>query len=261
MASNNSIKKTLTVAFALCIVCSVVVSTAAVVLRPAQQQNQELDRKTNILQVAELYEPGADVDEVFAESITARVVNLKTGEYAEDKNPATFNQFEAAKDPAQSITLSGAEDMAGIGRRENYATVYLVGNPDNPEKIIVPVRGQGLWSLMSGYLALKGDGNTVIGLSFYDQGETPGLGGEVDNPEWKALWDGKKIYPENEMDPAIRLVKGGVGPKTPNAEYKVDALSGATLTSNGVTNLLQFWLSDAGFAEYLARFRDTTQGA
>ncbi|MBZ9557267.1 MULTISPECIES: Na(+)-translocating NADH-quinone reductase subunit C [Modicisalibacter] len=261
MASNNSVKKTLTVAFALCIVCSVVVASAAVVLRPTQAKNQEQDRMRNLLQVAELYKPGQDIRDQYDELITPRVVDLKTGEYAEGKNPETFNQFEAAKDPAQSRTLSGAEDLAGIGRRENYATVYLVGDPDSPDEIILPVRGQGLWSLMSGYLALKGDGNTVVGLSFYDQGETPGLGGEVDNPKWKALWDGKKIYPEDSMDPAIKLVKGGVGPQTPDAVHKVDALSGATLTSKGVTNLLQFWLSDEGFAEYLARFRDTTQGA
>ncbi len=261
MARNDSIKKTLTVAFALCIVCSVVVSTAAVVLRPTQQQNQEVDRMRNVLQVAELYQPGSSVADQFAEKITPRVVELASGEYADDKDAETYNQFEAAKDPAQSRTLSGSQDRAGIGRQENYATVYLVGDPDEPSQIILPVRGQGLWSLMSGYLALRGDGNTVVGLSFYDQGETPGLGGEVENPDWKALWDGKKIYPEDGMDPAIRLVKGGVGPQTPEAEHKVDALSGATLTSNGVTNLLQFWLSDSGFAEYLARFRDTTQGA
>ena len=261
MAKNDSVKKTLVVAFVLCIVCSVVVSTAAVVLRPMQEANEERDRKFNVLQVSELYEPGVSVSQQFNEQVVARVVNLETGEYAENKDPETYNQFEAAGDPAQSRTLSGAQDIAGIGRQENYATVYLVGDPENPEQIILPVRGQGLWSLMSGYLALRGDGNTVVGLSFYDQGETPGLGGEVDNPDWKALWDGKKIYPEDSMVPAIRLVKGGVSPQTPDAEYKVDALSGATLTSNGVTDLLQFWLSDSGFAEYLARFRDTTQGA
>lgn len=261
MAKNDSIKKTLTVAFALCIVCSVVVSTAAVVLRPTQQQNEEIDRMSNILQVADLLQPGIGIDEQFEDSVTARVVNLETGEYAEDKDPVTYNQFEAASDPAQSRTLSGEQDLAGIGRQENYATVYLVGDPDDPEQIIVPVRGQGLWSLMSGYLALEGDANTVAGLSFYDHGETPGLGGEIDNPDWKAQWEGKKIYPEDSMDPAIRVVKGNVGEQTPEAEYKVDGLSGATLTSNGVTNLMQFWLSDSGFAEYLARFRDTTRGA
>lgn len=253
MASNNSIKKTLTVALSLCIVCSVVVSTAAVVLRPTQQMNQELDRKSNILQVAELGGSG-DINQQFAELITPRVVNLETGEYSDELDPQTYNQFEAAKDPASSRTLSGA-DPAGIGRMESFATVYLVGDPDDPEQIILPVRGQGLWGLMSGFLALQGDGNTIVGLSFYDHSETPGLGGEVDNPRWKAQWDGKKVYADDPMQPQIRLVKGGA-----DSEYEADALSGATLTSRGVTNLLQFWLSESGFADYLARFHDNSQG-
>ncbi len=259
MAANNSTRKTIIVALSLCVVCSVVVSTAAVALRPIQQQNQELDRKTNILQVANLLQPGQSIAQQFSE-ITPRVVNLETGEYADNVNPDTYNQLAAAQDPAQSRTLSGA-DPAGLGRLENYATVYLVGDPENPDEIILPVRGQGLWSLMLGYLALEGDGNTVVGLSYYSQGETPGLGGEVDNPRWKAQWPGKEIYPPGSMDPAIRLVKGGVSSSTPDAEYKVDALSGATLTSNGVTNMLQFWMGERGFANYLARFRDTSQGA
>jgi Na+-transporting NADH:ubiquinone oxidoreductase subunit C len=254
MAGNNSIKKTLTVALALSIVCSVVVSTAAVVLRPTQQMNQELDRKSNILQVADLYRPGADTNALFAEAITPRVINLQTGEYAEDLDPETFNQFEAAKDPASSRTLSGP-DPAGLMRVENYSTVYLVGDSENPDQIILPIRGQGLWGLMRGFLALEGDGNTIVGLSYYSHSETPGLGGEVDNPRWKSQWEGKKVYDDSSMDPEIRLVKGGA-----DSEYEADALSGATLTSRGVTNMLQFWLSEAGFAEYLARFHDTTQG-
>ncbi|WP_106477117.1 Na(+)-translocating NADH-quinone reductase subunit C [Phytohalomonas tamaricis] len=259
MANNNSVKKTLIVALSLCVVCSVVVSSAAVMLRPIQHQNQELDRKTNILQVAGLLESGGDVQQQFSQ-ITPKVVNLDTGEYEENIDPATYSQTAAAADPAQSRSLGG-NDIAGIGRRENYAVVYLVGDEQNPDEIILPVRGQGLWSLMLGYLALEGDGNTVLGLSFYDQGETPGLGGEVDNPSWKALWKGKKIYPQDSTEPTIRLVKGGVDSGTPDAEHKVDALSGATLTSRGVTNLLQFWMGEQGFAQYLSRFRDTTGGA
>ena len=256
MASNDSVKKTLTVAFVLCIVCSVVISTAAVVLRPAQALNQAIDRRSNILQVSDLYKPGVDVTQQFEQNIVARVVNLETGEYAKNKDPETYDQFEAAKDPAQSRTLSGENDRAGIGRQENYSTVYLVGDdPDNPEQIILPVRGQGLWGLMRGFLALQGDGNTIVGLSFYSHAETPGLGGKVDKPEWKAQWEGKKVYADNPMQPEIELVKGGADNK-----YEVDALSGASLTSRGVTNLLQFWLSENGFASYLARFHDNLEG-
>ncbi|MAM57961.1 MAG: Na(+)-translocating NADH-quinone reductase subunit C [Salinicola sp.] len=256
MASNNSIKKTLIVAFSLCVICSVVVSSAAVVLKPKQVQNQELDRKSNILQVTQLYKPGDDVEEKYAELITPRVVDLKTGEYSDDLDPDSYDQFDAAKDPATSRTLSGEDDIAGIGRQENYSTVYLVGDPDDPEQIVMPIRGQGLWGLMEGFLSVRGDGNTIVGLSYYDQSETPGLGGEVDNPRWKAQWDGKKIYEGGDFqDPQIQLVKGGA-----SGEYEVDALSGASLTSRGVTNMLRFWLSDEGYAPYLARFHDDSQG-
>ncbi|MCE0732258.1 Na(+)-translocating NADH-quinone reductase subunit C [Halomonas sp. G15] len=260
--SNNSIKKILTVAFALCIVCSVIVSTAAVALRSKQQFNQELDRKTNILNVADLYESGMDVNETFESSITPRVVNLETGEYSEEHDPATYNAFEARRDPAASRTLSGEQDPAGLTRVETYSTVYLVGDPDDPEQIILPIRGQGLWGLMRGFLAVEGDGNTIVGITYYEHAETPGLGGEVNNPRWQAQWAGKEIFGgEDTLAPAIHLTKGGA-----SGENEVDALSGATLTSNGVTNMLQFWLSPEGFGDYLAKFRtgvsqDEAQGA
>lgn len=248
---NNSIKKTLIVAFALCIVCSVIVSTAAVALRPQQQLNKELDRKTNILNVARLYEPGMDVESVFSEQMSARVVDLQTGEYTDEFDPETFDNFEAARDPATGRTLSGPSDIAGLSRVENYATVYLVGEPDDPSQIVLPIRGQGLWGLMRGFLSVKGDGNTIISITYYELSETPGLGAEVNNPRWQALWEGKKIYDdEGDLSPEIHLSKSASG------DYEVDALSGATLTSNGVTNMLQFWLSTEGFGEYLATFRD-----
>lgn len=248
---NNSIKKVLIVAFSLCIVCSVIVSTAAVALRPAQQLNQELDRKTNILNVARLYEPGTDVEEAFRTQITSRVVELETGEYTDEFDPETFDGFEASRDPATGRTLSGDRDIAGLSRVENYATVYLVGNADDPDQIVLPIRGQGLWGRMMGFLSIEGDGNTIISITYYDHSETPGLGAEVNNPRWQAQWEGKEIYAEEgSLSPAIHLTKGGA-----SNENEVDALSGATLTSNGVTNMLQFWLSEEGFGPYLATFR------
>ncbi|GAA3908156.1 Na(+)-translocating NADH-quinone reductase subunit C [Halomonas cibimaris] len=254
---NNSIKKTLIVAFALCIVCSVIVSTAAVALRPQQQLNQELDRKTNILNVANLYEPGMDVEEVFSERMAARVVNMRTGEYTDKYDPDTFNHFEAASDPATGRTLSGPEDIAGLSRVEEYSTVYLVGDPNDPSQIVLPIRGQGLWGLMRGFLSVKGDGNTIVSITYYELSETPGLGAEVNNPRWQALWEGKKIYDDKgDLSPEIHLAKGGASGK-----YEVDALSGATLTSNGVTNMLQFWLGEGGFGNYLARFRSDVSPA
>lgn len=253
-SSNDSIKKTLTVALLLCIVCSVIVSGAAVMFKAQQQENKDLDRKSNILAAAGLLEPGKSIDELY-EQITPRVVNLNTGEYTDAVNAETYDQLRAAKDPEMSKALSNSEDIAGIKRREKYATVYLVEKEGELERIILPVRGYGLWSTLYGFLALEADANTVIGLGFYQHAETPGLGGEVDNPKWKAIWPGKEVYEDGTMDPAIQLIKGSVDASTPNAEHKVDGLSGATLTSRGVTNLVQFWLGDEGFGPYLSKFR------
>ncbi len=250
--SNNSIKKILTVAFALCIVCSVVVSTAAVALRPMQQLNQELDRKANVLRVANLYESGMDIEAAFGE-ITPRVVNLETGEYSDSHDADTFDGFAVRRDPAQSRTLSGEPDPAGLSRVEHYATVYLVGDPENPDQIILPIRGQGLWGLMRGFLAVEGDGNTIVGITYFEHSETPGLGAEVNNPRWQAQWEGKQIFDsEGELVPAIRVARG-----SGSGDHEVDGLAGATLTANGVTNMLQFWLSPEGFGEYLAGFRSS----
>jgi len=147
----------------------------------------------------------------------------------------------------------GGDDIAKIKRRENYATVYLVESNGELDKIILPVRGAGLWSTLHGFLALENDLNTVAGLGFFEHGETPGLGGEVDNPNWKALWPGKKVY--DEGDAKIQLIKGSVDANTAEAEHKVDGLSGATLTSRGVTNLLQFWMGENGYKPFLSNLQ------
>jgi Na+-transporting NADH:ubiquinone oxidoreductase subunit C len=249
VSSNDSIKKTLIVAFSLCIVCSVIVSTAAVVLKPAQEANKTLDRKRNILAAAGMLQEGMSVEEQFTQ-VSARVVDLRTGHYAEEIDPNEYDQRKAAKDPQRSDQLSAEEDLANISRREHYAVVYVVeGAGGEVDKIILPVRGYGLWSTLYGYIALEADANTVAGLGFYEHAETPGLGGEVDNPRWKAFWPGKRVYKDGEVE--IGLIKGNVDPGSANAPWQIDGLAGATLTANGVTNLVQFWLGENGFQPFL----------
>ena len=249
MSSNDSIKKTLIVALSLCIVCSVIVSTAAVVLKPAQEANQSLDRKRNILAAAGMLEEGVSVEEQFA-NITTRVVDLRTGMFTDDVDPDKYDQLKAAKESSQSDALSTEEDIAKIFRREHYALVYLAADDQGEiEKIILPVRGFGLWGTMYGFLALESDATTVAGIGFYQHKETPGLGGEVDNPRWKAFWPGKQVYKDGSVE--IGLIKGSVDPGSANAPWQIDGLAGATLTANGVTNLVQFWLGENGFQSFL----------
>ncbi|AMX02632.1 Na(+)-translocating NADH-quinone reductase subunit C [Microbulbifer thermotolerans] len=256
MANKDSVKGTLLVALALCIVCSVVVSTAAVMLKPAQQANAALDMKRNVLMAGGLIKDprtsASEVEKLF-ESVAIKYVDLKTGKFT-DEAPAGGSGRAAAKVPSASEKLSPEKDKAKLIRRENIKEVYLVEQGGELQKIILPVRGYGLWGTLYGFLALESDLNTVAGLGFYEHKETPGLGGEVDNPIWKAKWLGKKIYDANG-NVAIDLVKGGVDLNSPNAEFQVDALSGATLTSNGVDNLLHFWLGSEGFGPFLKNLK------
>jgi Na+-transporting NADH:ubiquinone oxidoreductase subunit C len=252
MASNNdSIKKTLFVVIALSLVCSVIVSAAAVLLRDKQQANAVLDKQSKIVEVAGLGETDMSIPEQYAQYIEPRLVDFKTGEFVAG-DAGQYDQRRAAKDPASSIKLVGAEDNAKIIRRANHGLVYLVKDGDKVSKVILPVHGNGLWSMMYAFVAVEPDGNTVSGITYYEQGETPGLGGEIENPRWRAQFVGKKLF-DADHNPAIKIVKGGA---PAGSEHGVDGLSGATLTANGVQNTFDFWLGDMGFGPFLAKVRD-----
>ena len=152
--SRDSISNVLIVAIGVSFVCSILVASTAVVLKPRQLQNAEEFRQRIILDVAGLYEPGADVAALYA----------------------TIEET--------STTLASGEE----------APVFLVMDGERIEQVILPIRGPGLWSTMYGYLAVANDGNTVRGLRFYDHAETPGLGDQVDKPFWRDQWPGKKLF-------------------------------------------------------------------
>ncbi len=253
-SKKESVVRTLTVALLVCLVCSVVVSAAAVALKPVQTTNRLQDKQRNILQIAGLYEEGRSIEEQF-QQITPRLVDLRTGEFSDAQDPLTFDQQKASKDPDMSQQLTGEQDIASIRRRADYSTVYVVENTDGSIKtLILPIHGYGLWSTLYGFMALESDLETVVGLGFYQHAETPGLGGEVDNPNWKAQWQGKVVYDESG-DVDISVVKGSVDPNSPKAEHQVDGLAGATLTSRGVESLVRFWLGEDGFGPFLDHLR------
>lgn len=275
----DSIANTFIVAGGLCIICSLLVSASAVLLRKTQEENVEVDRKRNILIVAGIADDKTDaatVDKLFKERIEDIIVDLETGENvtSEYGSPDEFDQAKAAKDEATNVDLkkAGINDIAKIKRRAKRSHVYLIkpegsssAGSSDPIGYVFPVRGYGLWSTMYGFLAVENDLQTVMGLTFYQQGETPGLGGEVQNKEWKAQWKGKKIYgtgePTEDGLPEVELhvVKGQAA--DPNLEHKVDGLSGATITSNGVSNLLKYWMGPNGFGNFVSKQRgDSVEG-
>ncbi len=241
---NDSFAYTMLMAACVCIVCSLLVSTAAVTLRPVQQYNAALDLRRNILLAAGLMAPGeqGNVDALFRQ-IETRQVDLRTGEFVEKSRSA---------ESSAGIVLSGSEDLAGIRQRTDLQKVYLFQRDGEVQRLILPVRGMGLWAMMHGLIALGPDLNTIESLAFYEHGETPGLGGEVDNPRWKALWTGKQAF-DLEGKVRIEVIKGQVTRQTPDARYKVDGLSGATFTSRGVSNLVRFWLGEYGYGPFLGK--------
>lgn len=266
---NDSLEKTIAIAVSLCLVCAVLVSFAAVALKPLQIGNKADDMKKNILEVAGLLEEGANINKAFSDKIESKIVDLETGEYVENINADEYDQRKAAKDPAQSIAIPKDKDIAHIRIKAKYAKVFLVKEGGVIKSIILPINGYGLWSTLYGFLSLESDGQTVQSINFYDQQETPGLGGEVVNPKWRALWKGKKVYAETDQpslekgliteadvgEPALSLIKGSVDNTKPGSQYQVDGLAGATLTSTGVTNLVRYWTSNEGFAPYLKKVR------
>lgn len=246
----DSVGGTLLVAFLVCLVCAVVVSTAAVALRPLQEQNRVLDRQINILRAADMYQPGMDVQAAF-DTIERRFIDIRTGDEVEMSED--YDQRRASRDPERSRRLQ--DDPASIRRQALVAEVYLARTDDGRlNRIILPIHGYGLWSTMYGFLALEPDAQTIAGIGFYEHGETPGLGGEIDNPRWQANWEGKQLFDE-DGNVAFQVIKGSVDAGTPDRQHKVDGLSGATLTANGVSNTVRFWVGEQGFGPFLSRMQ------
>ncbi len=248
MADKNSVPNILRVATGVCLVCAVIVSTAAVTLRPFQEENRANFRQLNVLQAAGLYEPGMDVTLAF-ERIKRRIVDFDSGGYVDP--PGGFDPVRAARDPTQSRALG--EDPAGIGRRAHYGEVFLaLDEAGELNRIILPVHAYGLWSTMYAFLALEPDLRTVSGISFFEHGETPGLGGEIENPRWQEQWSGKRVR-DADGKVRFRVDRGPTPSGVPDADYRVDGLSGATITSRGVEQMVQFWLGEQGYGPYLTR--------
>jgi len=245
-AKKESLGKTIGVVVAVCLVCSIVVSGAAVGLRSLQQTNAALDKKSNILNAAGLYEMGMSnnaIESTYSERVEQRYVNLEEGTFVEAPAP-DYDMYKAAKQTEYSTKVTNSN--VGFQRRPNVASVYLVrDDAGDVSRIILPVHGSGLWDLMYGFLAVDADGQTVRELIYYQQKETPGLGGEVQNPAWQDKWDGKELYENGEV--AIRVVKNA----NPSNPHTIDALSGATLTSNGVENTIRYWVGEQGFGQFL----------
>ena len=244
-------------ATAVCVVCAIVVSSSAVSLKDRQDMNAALDKQRNVLVAAGLAEDGEqlnrqEIEERFA-PIRRVVIDLETGQEAPDIEPGEFDYRKAAADPDTS--REAPDNPSRVQRLADHALVYQLQDESGALKtLVLPVEGYGLWGTLYGFLALEADLETISGITFYDHKETPGLGGEVDNPRWKALWKGRQAF-DDQQNPKITVIKGPAGPPSEDP-FRVDGLSGATITSRGVTNLVHFWLGENGFGPYLEKLRE-----
>jgi Na+-transporting NADH:ubiquinone oxidoreductase subunit C len=258
--AQHSTGYTIMFAAGICLVCSVFVSGAAVSLKDRQEANKVLDRQKKVLVVAGLMEEGEslppeEVQDRFNNKIAARLVSLDSGTFvdsaANGANADAYDQRKASKDP--DLSTKAVANNAKVSRIPNVATVYLVLEGEKVDQHILPIQGAGLWSTLYGYLSVASDGNTIRGITFYEHAETPGLGGEVDNAGWKAKWKDRKVF-DGKGEIAIHVKKGAAGDAASDP-YAVDGLSGATLTSNGVTNSIEFWLGGEAFGPYLSKVK------
>ncbi|MEM9825686.1 MAG: Na(+)-translocating NADH-quinone reductase subunit C [Planctomycetota bacterium] len=264
----DTLPGTLLVAFILCVVCSLIVSGAAVGLRERQENNKKLDQQKNILDAAglakgEYGKPASKLSKKQIEELYARVseqmINLDDGTYNSEVDPSEFNVVEASQSEKYSVAIADLKNADpdwedpeydfGEDRQLKVTKVFFVrsANGNDVQQVVLPVYGKGLWGTLYGYMALKSDLTTIQGITFFQHIETPGLGGEVDNPAWKEQWEGLKLYDEAGQ-PAAMVYKG---PAPNGSYYGVDGLSGATITSRGVTNLVRYWAGDSGYKPFL----------
>jgi Na+-transporting NADH:ubiquinone oxidoreductase subunit C len=259
VADINSTRYTILFATTVCVVCAALVASTAVSLQPAQRANARLYMEKNVLVAAGLVRPGQgvtvpQVQAIFERDIQARLVDLKTGELLPEgqTDARAFDQRAARNESATS--RAAPANAAGIRRLPNQGLVYFVMKDGRVDQFVIPVEGLGMWGTIYGFLSLAPDATTVRGLTFYEHKETPGLGAEIGNSDWLALWQGRRGH-DAEGHPAIAVIKGSAG--QPEADpHRVDGLSGATITGNAVTRLMQFWLGDDGYGKFLRRFRE-----
>lgn len=243
------------------LVCSLIISTVAVSLKQRQEDQKAINFQKSVLEVAKIQVENNDIIKTYNDNVEVRYVDLNKGKWATESDVKAIGNNYAdvllvSKYRKYVAQLPSKDNIAGLKNNE-YAwiqPVYLIKDKGQVSQVILPFYGNGLWSVMYGLLAIEPNGNTVKNIIYYQQGETPGLGGEVENPNFTKQFEGKQIYNlegSQPTTPLLQLEKNA----SPSDKYHVNALTGATLTSNGVSNQLQFWLGDKGFGKFLHNLR------
>jgi len=261
--NNDSPLKAFLVVLLTALVCSSLVSAAVVVLRPIQLNNKMLEQSRNIMRLTGLLEEGSTPsDEEILElyrGLEVRILDIDRAEFNDELDPLSFDPRRAVNNPDLGVDIPPGQDRASLGRRSRYSPVYFVLKEGELDRLILPVNGSGMWSMIYGYVALESDLNTIAAVTFYEQNETPGLGDQILRPEWQAQWAGRRIYDE-VGDLRFAVNYGKVEPGSSTWLYEVDALTGATVTADAVTSMMHYWFGSHGYRNFLDGLREQDSG-
>lgn len=231
--NKDSVPATLAIATLVALFCSAIVAGTVYVLRPIQQGYELIDRNARILEAAGQLPAGSVPDREIIErfrTLEAHVVDLASGEYLPRVDGHTYSHWNP----------SGEQTNAA------YAPVYLVRSNGVLERLVLPVHGPGMWNTIQGYIALAADLTTVEDLVFYRHGETPGIGDRIEDASWRAAWRGKRIYDDAGR---VRIAVT----KQPDPAHGIDLISGASITSDAVGEMVAHWFGDEGYRPFIER--------
>ncbi len=211
---------------AMVVIVAAVLSVVATVLRPYQELNIEIAKKLDILrsvdkaeQVSEVRDRNAYVEEEYERYIVDSYVIDYLGERQEDVDAFAVNMRDEMRKPLEERNLP----------------VFVARDDDGRENYIFPVHGRGLWGPLFGYVALEDDFNTIFGVILDHESETPGLGAEISAPFFEERFRGKKLFDDEGEFVSVRITKPGT---VPPGDHNVDGISGGTITSKGVEEML-----------------------
>lgn len=245
---NESRTKTLVIAFLVSTACALLVSGATVILRPIQTANRAAEQQARLEGLIAGIPGMATLLAEEGGTLSTVVIDLDTGHAAQDVTPD--NLPTALEDAANWTKLDPAKDLAGIGRRPDYAQVYLLRDTEGDISVaVLPIAGAGYNGPIDAILALQGDMNTVAGLAITRQAETPGLGARIEEHAWLRQFPGRKI-----ADAADRVRISVVQGEASN-EFEVEGITGATRTSNAMSNILRFWAGPDGYGPFFDAVR------
>ncbi len=252
---NESPAKAILVVTVTALLCSILVSSAAVFLQPLQKAYADIERIRYLVQLSGLVDSDADLSE-FAivsayQDVTPRLIDLETGSFDQNLDPQSFEDPDTADELQQLVSIPAELDSARLELRPRWISVYQVETDSALPRLIFPIYGQGMWSTIYGYLALEGDLNTIADVVFYEHEETAGIGDQIQRPAWLVGWRGKKLYDEQGQ---LQFDIGSIDVDSPEYDYRVDGIAGATVTVDGVADLVRYWFGPHGYAPFISRF-------